>query len=293
MWPERREGLLMAAPNDPAGYDIDREYRARVPFMAAGALILGGGGALIGVQFVVGLGLGLIAFAIFGVAVVVFCALVGGTVGALVGLIVYGIVAKGAAIGRRPPHGQPRPNQLEGAEVASEQQAAHQVWPIADSERQSRLVAELDAVQRNLALRQARGELPPPNPESEVPYAQVAAAWLAAQTTQLARPDYREATPGDNERRFARLQECWPKIVDAAGQRPPAKPLFEAAIPIAVSGNVIVIGYDVEHAFLRDVAERRQGLVVDIIAGVLAESVAVIFQTVPRARDELEGSELP
>lgn len=125
-----------------------------------------------------------------------------------------------------------------------------------------------------------------------MPYAQVAAEWLAAQTTS-ARPDYREATPGDNERRFARLQECWPKIVDAAGQRPPAKPLFEAAIPIAVTGNVIVIGYDVERAFLRDVAERRQELVVDIIAGVLTESVAVVFQTVPRARDELEGSKRP
>jgi hypothetical protein len=70
--------------------------------MSAGALILGGG-VLIGVQFVVGLGLGLIALAIFGVAVVVFCALIGGTVGALVGLIVYGIVAEVAAIGRRPP----------------------------------------------------------------------------------------------------------------------------------------------------------------------------------------------
>ena len=89
----------MATPNEPAGNDIDREYRARVPVMSAGALILGGGGALIGVQFVVGLGLGLIAFAIFGVAVAVFCALVGGTVGALFGLIVYGIVAKVAAIG--------------------------------------------------------------------------------------------------------------------------------------------------------------------------------------------------
>lgn len=84
----------MASSPDPKPYDADVEYRARVPFMSVGALVGGAGGVFVGIQVVLGFGLGLIAFAIFGVAVVAFLALVGGTIGVAAGAIIYSLIAK-------------------------------------------------------------------------------------------------------------------------------------------------------------------------------------------------------
>lgn len=93
----------MTSSRDREQQDIDREYRARVPFMAVGALLGGGAGGLVGLQFVIGSGFGLIAFAIFGVAVVVFTTLVGGTVGVIGGLTVFAVAAKVGIVGRGSP----------------------------------------------------------------------------------------------------------------------------------------------------------------------------------------------
>jgi hypothetical protein len=169
----------MTTSRDREPVDMDREYVARVPFMAVGAVLGGGAGGLVGVQFVVGLGFGLIAFAIFGVAVVVFAALVGGTLGAIGGLTVYAIAAKVGAIGRRSPPVDARPDRRARGRFAPDMPPGEGASPVVNAQSQAQLAAELAAFAVDLAQRQARGEMPPPNPESEVPYARVAADWRA------------------------------------------------------------------------------------------------------------------
>lgn len=60
----------------------------------------------------------------------------------------------------------------------------------ANAEPQAHLAAELAAFIAESARRQARGELPPPNPESEVPYGRVAVEWLATRTPDDEEPEH-------------------------------------------------------------------------------------------------------
>ena len=97
---------------------------------------------------------------------------------------------------------------------------------------------------------------PEPAPVGEAP----AAATVAA-----------PAPSGD----LAVLHDRWPEIVARISAHPPTKPLIVVCRPITVEGNVVTLGFPEDKAFLRQVAERRKGVLEENISAVLGRTVAV------------------
>ena len=61
----------------------------------------------------------------------------------------------------------------------------------------------------------------------------------------------------------------------AISQHPPTKPLIAACRPIAVDGNIVTLGFPEGMAFLRDVAERRRGILEEGVGRFLGRQVNV------------------
>lgn len=83
--------------------------------------------------------------------------------------------------------------------------------------------------------------------------------------------------PGDPEAAgtLEELRRKWPEIVAHISRHPPTKPLIAACRPIGVEGNVVILGFPEEQAFLKDVAERRRGILEEGVGAFLARPVAV------------------
>ena len=71
------------------------------------------------------------------------------------------------------------------------------------------------------------------------------------------------------------LRDRWPEIVALISAHPPTKPLIVVCRPISVEGNVVTLGFPEDKAFLRQVAERRKGVLEENISTVLGRTVAV------------------
>ena len=74
---------------------------------------------------------------------------------------------------------------------------------------------------------------------------------------------------------LAVLHDRWPEIVTRISAHPPTKPLIVVCRPITVEGNVVTLGFPEDKAFLRQVAERRKGVLEENISAVLGRTVAV------------------
>jgi hypothetical protein len=74
---------------------------------------------------------------------------------------------------------------------------------------------------------------------------------------------------------LAVLHDRWPEIVARISAHPPTKPLIVVCRPITVEGNVVTLGFPEDKAFLRQVAERRKGVLEENISAVLGRTVAV------------------
>jgi DNA polymerase-3 subunit gamma/tau len=103
----------------------------------------------------------------------------------------------------------------------------------------------------------------PPAPDADVPEQAPAAATTDKVTTP--------APTGD----LAILRDRWPEIVARISAHPPTKPLIVVCRPISVEDGVVTLGFPEDKSFLRDVAERRRGVLEENISAVLGRSVAV------------------
>ena len=74
---------------------------------------------------------------------------------------------------------------------------------------------------------------------------------------------------------LAVLRERWPEIVARISAHPPTKPLISVCRPIAVEDGIVTLGFPEDQGFLRDVAERRRGVLEDGIGAVLGRPVGV------------------
>lgn len=92
-------------------------------------------------------------------------------------------------------------------------------------------------------------------------------------------PDYREQGSGENARLLAMVQAKWPEIVEELSHHPPTRPVIMAAKPVAVQGNVVILGFPPGTEILRDVAERRASVVLQpALARALGKPVAIECQ---------------
>ncbi len=107
--------------------------------------------------------------------------------------------------------------------------------------------------------------------------------WLAQQkSTQPAdedvTPDRTERAVGENARHFALIQAKWPEVVATVSRHPPTKAVIELATPLRVEGNVLLLGFPSDHAFMRDAAERRGRTIQQGISHVAGLIVALDYQ---------------
>lgn len=115
---------------------------------------------------------------------------------------------------------------------------------------------------------------PPPEPEA-----------VASPVPPVAHPPVdrgEEAMPvavgpgdGGGEATLEELRRRWPEIVGHISQHPPTKPLIAACRPIGVDGSVVTLGFPEEQAFLKDVAERRRGILEEGVGRYLGRPVIV------------------
>ena len=108
-----------------------------------------------------------------------------------------------------------------------------------------------------------------PAPDAATPAAREAPAPApaAAAAGSVATP----APTGD----LAVLRDRWPEIVARISAHPPTKPLIVVCRPISVEDGVVTLGFPEDKSFLRDVAERRRGVLEENISAVLGRPVAV------------------
>jgi DNA polymerase-3 subunit gamma/tau len=74
---------------------------------------------------------------------------------------------------------------------------------------------------------------------------------------------------------LAVLRERWPEVVALVSAHPPTKPLISVCRPIAVEDGIVTLGFPEDQGFLRDVAERRRGVLEEGIGTVLGRPVGV------------------
>jgi DNA polymerase III subunit gamma/tau len=72
-----------------------------------------------------------------------------------------------------------------------------------------------------------------------------------------------------------KLRAAWPQVVDSIGRNPANRPLIMACRPVEIRDGVVVLGFPENQAFLRDIAERKRGVLEEALAGVLGRAVAV------------------
>ncbi|MGO9178972.1 MAG: hypothetical protein ACLQBX_13565 [Candidatus Limnocylindrales bacterium] len=207
-------------------------------------------------------------------------------------------VPRPASLGRRPPQADALPDRLEPNGSAPDKPPGEPASPVANAGRQG-LAADVAAVAADLALRQARGEMPPPNPESEVPYSQVAAQWIAARrpnggargagapavpageavpgATRTTATDAATAadTDASPDELLGRVRAGWPAIVAALSRTPLVRPLAEACRPLRLDGRVVVLGFPEDKAFLRQKAEQRHAAFEDAISTVVGTQLGI------------------
>jgi DNA polymerase III subunit gamma/tau len=71
------------------------------------------------------------------------------------------------------------------------------------------------------------------------------------------------------------LQAAWPQVVESIARNPANRPLITACRPVDVRDGVVVLGFPESQAFLRDIAERKRGVLEDELTAVLGRTVAV------------------
>ncbi|HET9851669.1 MAG TPA: DNA polymerase III subunit gamma/tau [Candidatus Limnocylindrales bacterium] len=115
-----------------------------------------------------------------------------------------------------------------------------------------------------------------PAPAPGAPTPPPKAARRTADTVSAAPPTAAPATPpGGATGDLAVLRDRWPEIVARISEHPPTKPLIVVCRPITVEDSVVTLGFPEDKAFLRQVAERRKGVLEENISAVLGRTVAV------------------
>lgn len=74
---------------------------------------------------------------------------------------------------------------------------------------------------------------------------------------------------------ITRVRLAWPQIVAAIGSNPANRPLVTTCRPVEMRDGFLVLGFPEDHAFMRDIAERKRLILEDGIASVMGASVAV------------------
>ena len=89
-----------------------------------------------------------------------------------------------------------------------------------------------------------------------------------------AQPEEASTSAGPGET-LARLRAGWPEIVARVSRNPANRPLIEACQPASVEGQVVILGFPEDKAFLRDIAERKKAALEEGISSVLGGSFGV------------------
>jgi DNA polymerase-3 subunit gamma/tau len=74
---------------------------------------------------------------------------------------------------------------------------------------------------------------------------------------------------------LAALRDRWTDVVARVSASPPAKPLIVECRPVSVEGNLVTLGFPESKAFLKDLLEKRRGILEESISAVLGRAVAV------------------
>ncbi len=125
--------------------------------------------------------------------------------------------------------------------------------------------------------------------------AAVPASLSAAATPDVGPGAAQAVAPGADP--LEELRRRWPDIVTHISRHPPTKPLITACRPIAVDGNIVTLGFPEDQAFLRDVAERRRGILEEGVGHYLGRvvnvrCVATNLDLVPPLPEDAEGARL-
>jgi hypothetical protein len=108
---------------------------------------------------------------------------------------------------------------------------------------------------------------PEPAPETAAP---AATREPAAEAPVVGSVQAQEPT-GD----LALLRDRWADVVARVSANPPAKPLIVECRPVSVEDNVVTLGFPESKAFLKDLLEKRRGILEDSISAVIGRPVAV------------------
>jgi DNA polymerase-3 subunit gamma/tau len=124
----------------------------------------------------------------------------------------------------------------------------------------------------------ARPAIAAPPAEAIAPAGTEAPAAIAAEVESAATvaapvpsPERGPMVPPD----LARLRDLWPEIVGQLSAHPPTKPLITACRPLSVEDGVVTLGFPEGMGFLKDVAERRRGVLEEGIGRLLGGPVIV------------------
>lgn len=104
-------------------------------------------------------------------------------------------------------------------------------------------------------------------PQPQPAQAAVAAALAAAPSPQ--------AVMHEADDPITRVRRAWPQIVAAIGSNPANRPLVTTCRPVEMRDGFLILGFPEDHAFMRDIAERKRLILEDGIASVIGASVAV------------------
>jgi DNA polymerase-3 subunit gamma/tau len=74
---------------------------------------------------------------------------------------------------------------------------------------------------------------------------------------------------------IAAIRTAWPRIVATIGSNPANRPLVTTCRPVDIRDGFLILGFPEDHAFLRDIAERKRLILEDGIASVVGRPVAV------------------
>jgi DNA polymerase III subunit gamma/tau len=92
---------------------------------------------------------------------------------------------------------------------------------------------------------------------------------------QDADPDMPAAAGADAGHGIAELRALWPQIVAAIGNNPANRPLVTTCRPVEIRDGLLILGFPEDQAFMRDIAERKRGVLEEGISSVVGRSVAV------------------
>jgi hypothetical protein len=81
--------------------------------------------------------------------------------------------------------------------------------------------------------------------------------------------------PASGDADLAAVRAAWPQIVSAIGSNPANRPLVTTCRPVELRDGFLVLGFPEDHAFMRDIAERKRRVLEEGIGDVIGRSVAV------------------